>query len=137
MLQEQKDIFWKGIIPSKGIKSAIAKRLRSFITESIPPQLLEVKIGDAWEIDKQFQNKVRIKKLKSTDVLFEDEVWSVIASMGFDHLNSDRNFRLPYSEDFTLTQQIDVFAADKEVILIIECKATDGEPKKGNFKETI
>lgn len=37
----------------------------------------------------------------------------------------------------SITQQIDVFAADDEAILVVECKATDGEPKKGNFKEAI
>lgn len=56
--------------------------------------------------------------------------------MGFSFLNKDRNFRLPYSNDEKLTQQIDIFVADEETILIIECKVA-GNPKQSNFKETI
>jgi DNA sulfur modification protein DndB len=137
MTEEQKQKFWEGIIPSKNIKSAISKRLKSYIFESIQPQLVEKYKNDGWELDREFSTKVRMKKLKPCDIAFEDEVWTTIALLGFSFLNKDRNFRIPYSEDFNLTQQIDIFAADDETILFIECKATENEPKKGNFKEDI
>jgi DNA sulfur modification protein DndB len=137
MTEDRIQKFWEGIIPAKSIKSTISKRLKPYIFESIQPQLVDKYINEGWEIDREFSTTVRMKKLKSCDIAFEDDVWSTIATLGFTFLNKDRYFRIPYSDDFSLTQQIDVFAADDETILFIECKATDGEPKKGNFKEEI
>ena len=137
MTEEQKQKFWEGIIPSKSLKSAISKRRKPYLFENVHPELSEKYKKDGWEIDKEFKTKVRMKKIKPCDMAFEDEVWTTIALLGFSHLNKDRNFRIPYSENFELTQQIDVFAADDETILFIECKATEGEPKQGCFKEEI
>jgi DNA sulfur modification protein DndB len=78
-----------------------------------------------------------MKKSKPFDMAFEDEVWTTVANLGFKYLNKDRNFKMPYSLTPLLTHQINVFAADDETILFIECKVTNGEPQKGNFKETI
>lgn len=77
-----------------------------------------------------------MQRRKPMDMAFEDDVWALFARMGFSFLNKDRNFRLPYSNDEKLTQQIDIFVADEETILIIECKVA-GNPKQSNFKETI
>jgi DNA sulfur modification protein DndB len=112
-------------------------RLNTYLVESIEPELIEKYKLKGYELDKVFKTKTRVKKIKPADIAFEDEVWATIASLGFTYLNKNRNFKLPYSEEFSITQQIDVFAADEEVALVIECKATEGEPKKGNFKETI
>ncbi|MBO6516833.1 MAG: DGQHR domain-containing protein [Bacteroidia bacterium] len=64
-------------------------------------------------------------------------VWTTISQLGFSMMNKDRSFKMPYSDDMRLTQQVDIFAADDETILLIECKASDGELKKGNFKKEI
>ena len=137
MTEEQKQKFWESLVPEKSLKSTISKRRQDFIFESINLESQGRYEEDGWEFERRFKTKVRMKKLKPFDMAFEDEVWSTIAGLGFKHLNRDRNFKLPYSLEPLLTQQIDVFAADNETILIIECKATNGEPKKGNFKETI
>ena len=137
MTEEQREQFWEGIVPSKSLKSTINRRKKAFVFESIQPELVERYKSEGWEIDREFKTKIRMKKLKPHDMAFEEEVWTTIAKLGFLYLNKDRNFRMPYSDDFTIAQQIDVFAADEETILLIECKATDGEPKKGNFKEAI
>ena len=137
MTEEQIERFWESIVLDKSLRSTITKRKKPYIYESIHPELVERYESDGWEIDRKFKTKVRMKKLKPFDMAFEDEVWTTVANLGFTHLNKDRNFKMPYSDDPNLTQQIDVFAADDETILFIECKATDGEPKKGNFKEAI
>lgn len=62
-----------------------------------------------------------MQRRKPMDMAFEDDVWALFARMGFSFLNKDRNFRLPYSNDEKLTQQIDIFVADEETILIIDC----------------
>lgn len=137
MTEEQIEQFWETLVPEKNLRGTITKRKKPHIYESILPELLDRYKSEGWEIDRVFKTKVRMKKLKSFDIAFEDEVWTTIANLGFEHLNKDRNFKMPYSDDPKLTQQIDVFAADDETILFIECKATEGEPKKGNFKEVI
>ncbi len=119
------------------ILTAISKRTKDFVFESIPHELVSKYQNNGWNIHKEYKSTTRMKRRKSSDVLFEDEVWSMFAKMGFKYLNKDRNFHLPYSDNSGLTQQIDVFAADDETILIVECKSTEGDPKQSNFKETI
>lgn len=129
--------FFQGLITDRQIKPAITKRQKPYITESIHKELIEKYVLDGWELLKEYKTRFIVKKLKPQDQLFEDEVWSVIALLGFNCLNKDRHFRIPYSDDLQLTQQVDVFAQDKETLLIIECKSTDSDIKKGNFKESI
>ncbi len=124
------------IISSKAIGHQKRNRTIPFIFEVIPPNLQQQYEDSGWTVDKILKKSVRVKKAKPIDLQFEDEVWIVFANMGFTHLNKDRNFRIKYSADGNLSQQIDVFAADEETILFVECKATD-EIKKGNFKEAI
>ncbi|MDF2156690.1 DGQHR domain-containing protein [Algoriphagus sp. CAU 1675] len=137
MTEDQKEKFWSSLVNSKNISSTLQRRKKTDLYESIFPESLDRYKIEGWEIDREFKTKVRIKKPKSFDMAFEDMVWSTFANLGFDLMNKDRNFRMPYSDDFTLTQQIDVFAADQETIIFVECKACEGEPKKGNFKEVI
>jgi DNA sulfur modification protein DndB len=84
------------------------------------------------------QKKLRIKKAKTESMAFEDQVWVTFASLGFDYMNLDQTLKIPYDDKTGSEKQIDVLAADEEVILIIECKATqDGKPRHGKFKDTI
>jgi len=137
MTEEQKEKFWESLVNSKNIKSTFQRRKKPDLYDSILPESLDRYKNDGWEVDREFKTKIRIKKRKSFDIAFEDAVWTTFANLGFGLLNRDRNFKMPYSDDFTLTQQIDVFAADQETMIFVECKACEGEPKKGNFKEVI
>jgi DNA sulfur modification protein DndB len=130
---------WEGIVPEAQIKKHGNIRKSPYLIESVEHEQVQRYVDEGWEIDKEFKTKVRVRKLKPVDISFEDEVWSTMSDIGFSYLNKDRKFRIPYSDDLNLTQQIDVFAADEETILIIECKATGGDdsPKKTNFKEAI
>lgn len=112
-------------------------RKRSFDQESFPHEMVERRIAEGWIPLKEFKTKTRMKRPKPHDIAFEDEVWTTMANLGFGYLNKDRNFKIPYSDALSLTQQIDVFAADDEAILLIECKSSQGKPTKGDFKETI
>ncbi|OEG17316.1 hypothetical protein BCR23_03325 [Enterococcus quebecensis] len=57
--------------------------------------------------------------------------------LGFTIMNKDRNFHMPYDKNGKLTKQIDVFCADDETVLFIECKHTNEINKKTNFKKDI
>lgn len=137
MTEEQKERFKDSLVAEKNFRSTLTARKKTHLFESILPELLDRYKDDGWEIDREYKTTIRVKKPKSFDMAFEDEVWTTVASLGFNIMNKDRHFKMPYSDDPKLSQQIDVFAVDEETILLIECKATEGEPKKGNFKEAI
>ena len=137
MKDEKIQYLLEQIVTTKSLKSTIAKRSKLYFFESISTKHVDKYKNDGWEIDREFQTKIRMKKLKPFNMAFEDEVWTTIANLGFFHLNKDRDFKMPYSEDLLQTEMVEVLAADDETILIIKCESTDGEPKLGNFKEVI
>ena len=66
------------------------------------------------------KKSVRIGKLKPADELFEDQVWTIFAQMGFHELSKGRHFKIKVSDN-TTPRQIDVFAKDDETALVVEC----------------
>ena len=80
--------------------------------------------------------KIKIKKDKPQDEIFEDTVWMLFYNLGFSTLNRDQHFIMAYGKAKGETQQIDVFAVDDETIIIVECKSAV-TPKDGVFKKDI
>jgi DNA sulfur modification protein DndB len=92
-------------------------------------------INDGWEIVKsKLKHSIRLEKPKVSWIAFEDRVWGLIAEMGFKKVNTLRDFKINYAPG--LTKQIDVFAFDDEIILIIECKSTE-ERKRISYQKEI
>jgi DNA sulfur modification protein DndB len=87
-----------------------------------------------WLFDKDFNRSIKMKSLKSHDLTFENKVWLMISNLGFDFMNKDRDFTLPY--DDINTQQIDVFAKDNECAIYVECKSSKSR-KRGDFKQLL
>ncbi len=115
----------------------LKEKKNEYFFESIKPHFLEANLQDGWVIEREFKNSIKVKKAKTFDVAFEDEVWSLFALMGYRFLNRDRNFNLPYDKnEISLTKQIDVFAKDEETILIIECKSSETN-SRGDFKKDL
>ena len=125
------------LVAGKELTGIKRKRGQKYIFEKFEPELQTKRENEGWQFDKRLKEKVKMKKEKPIDEQFEDEVWILFASMGFDRMNKDRNLKFPYSADNNeLTKQIDVFAVDEETILFIECKcALKG--KKSSFKDEI
>ncbi len=82
----------------KEIQILLKARKRSSVLESIKPKHLEAYLEDGWEIDREFKDTVRMKKEKPLDMAFEDRVWALFAQLGFNFLNRDRQFHLPYDK---------------------------------------
>ncbi len=125
------------LIEGKNILSEKRRRSNPYYFESVPnklPDVLKLKKNDGWEIDREFKHSLKLKKIKSHDVYFEDKVWSLFASLGFLKLNKDRNLHLPYDKkNPSFSQQIDVLAIDDETVILVECKSAK-ERKKKSFK---
>ena len=132
---------FKKIISENEILKELRLRKKTFVNKTIPNKNVseyEELIQDGWELEKEFKASKKLRKYKTHDVQFEDKVWVLFASLGFTFLNNDRKFEIPYDKtNPKLTQQVDVFAKDNETILIVECKSTSEENKRGDFKKDL
>ncbi|MDN3677238.1 DGQHR domain-containing protein [Flavobacterium paronense] len=123
--------FSNSLVDDNELKTTLSRKNKDYIERTIEQELKQKYFGEGWELVKDNKTTSRIKKIKSHDVLFEDKVWSILARMGFETLNADSNLKLPYLKDNTIPgRQIDVFAADSETILVVECKSSMEMQKK-------
>lgn len=129
--------FTDGLATDKELVGVKKRRSQPYIFEKFENELREKRESEGWLLDKQLKNSVRMKRQKPIDEQFEDEVWCLFANLGFTRMNRDRHFVINYgTEGLSTAKQIDVFAADEETILFVECKcALSG--KKGDFKTEI
>lgn len=130
---------WDNIVSGNELTTIKNKRKNIYIEEKQRKVALKELESEGWEFVLEYSNSrfVKVRKEKSFDEQFEDTIWLLFYQMGFKELNRDRYFKMSYdfnSPDFT--QQIDVFAADDETVLIVECKSAK-EMKDGSFKKEI
>ncbi|WP_343303930.1 DGQHR domain-containing protein [Chitinophaga niabensis] len=127
------------LLSGNDIGKELKLRRSDFYNESHPNNstVLEEKILAGWHIKAELKTVTKIYKPKPSDIAFEDKVWSLFAMLGFNLMNKDRHFHLPYDKKNTsLTQQIDVFAKDDETVLIVECRSSNKD-KIGDFKKEL
>ena len=124
------------LIEQEDIKNCLKEKKDLYLYESIPKIRLAEYQNGGWEIQKEYKTKVRVKKEKLHGDYFEDRVWTLMANLGFKYLNKDSKFKITYDEEKGLEQQIDVFAANDEVVLVIECKSAD-KLKNKDFSKDI
>ena len=130
---------WENVVSDKELISAKNKRKNMYIEDKQRKVALQELEEEGWEYVKDYADPkfVKVRKEKPYDEQFEDKVWLLFYQMGFTHLNKDRNFKMAYDfQNPNFTQQIDVFAADEETILIVECKSAESL-KDGVFKKEI
>lgn len=129
---------WDRLVTGDELKRAKRDRNIPFYTKTIFRSSLEDEAEDGWEFLSDFKNpkKVKVKKDKPQDEVFEDTVWTMFVNLGFSVMNRDKHFVMSYGEAAAQTQQIDVFAADEETILFVECKSAQ-KLKDGMFKKDI
>lgn len=127
---------------SESIASALRTRRRGYVEKSITSKSkenleskAELEKNDGWWILRKNEQSFRMAKEKPTDEKLEDEIWSIVARMGFDELSEGRNFTIDVGEGVN-PRQIDVFAKDRESAVFIECTCCD-EPKKKNMAGLI
>jgi len=114
--------FFGTLLEDDELDGCARKRRKKFREISISRDQKEKYRNEKWAIQKFYKNKIRMRKDKNLSELFEDEVWLLFYSMGFTHLNKDRNFKI--SADGK-KNQIDVFAKDGRNVFIVECKTKE------------
>jgi DNA sulfur modification protein DndB len=124
------------LLDEKRIPSEIRKRLAAHVTKTVAKGAVGEYEQEGWVVDKQLRTRTRIRKEKPHDQAFEDKVWATFARLQFPLLNCDRTLALSYGAAASERQQVDVFAANDEVVLIVECKSTEAI-RSGQFKKEI
>lgn len=130
---------WESIVSYDALIKVRTLRSKTFIESKERRVALPELVEEGWEEYKKYKNEkyVGVRKSKKCDEVFEDRVWCLFAKLGFTHMNKDRYFEMSYDyQNPNITQQIDVFAADEETVLIVECKASE-TLKDGVFKKPI
>ena len=130
---------WDSIVSGDALVKIRTSRSKTFIEAKERRIALPELIEEGWEEYKSYKNNkfVGFRKNKKFDEVFEDRVWCLFARLGFTYMNKDRYFEMSYDyQNPNITQQIDVFAADDETVIIVECKASE-TIKDGVFKKPL
>lgn len=129
---------WDKLVSGDEISRVKRERNIPYIAKTIYASSLEDEEADNWVLLNKMKNpkKVKVKKDKSQDEIFEDVIWVLFANLGFTTLNRDKYFKMSYGDSIAQTQQIDVFAVDDETIIFVECKSAL-KLKDGVFKKEI
>lgn len=130
------DLLRDALLPAKKIPAETRKRLSPNVFQTIQPKLIPDLEADGWVLDVRNKRSVRMRKPKAHDVAFEDRVWAAFAKLQFTSMNRDRHFRIRYGTGDNERKQVDVFAADDEVVLVIECKS-QSSLRAHQFKDEV
>ena len=122
-----------GLIGERDISGALRRRKSQYVFRTVPKPRISEYEGDGWEVAKKNKESCRMRKLKPHDVMFEDRVWTMVARLGWMWMNEDRSFRFHYTKSESGEgKQIDVFAADAETTLFVECKSAPERRQSGS-----
>jgi DNA sulfur modification protein DndB len=124
------------LLPFNKIKGETRKRLLPHAFETISKGKVEAYEADGWVVEKELKTRTKMRREKRHEQAFEDRVWAMCAQLQFPHLNRDGSFKLSYGAAPSATQQIDIFAADEESVLLIECKSSE-TIRHGQFKKEV
>lgn len=131
---------WEVLVSDEELAKAKRVRRKKYVDGKYPLAMRNELESQGFEFIQNYKDgkKVKMRRYKHFDVLFENRVWLLLNSMGFCEMNRDSTFKISYGEnDPSLTQQIDVFATDGETVLIIECKAAENAGTRKDFKTEI
>ena len=94
--------------------------------------LVAQKVSEGWRVRKQFRNSTRLEKDKPLGEQLEDELWVLMAAMGFSRMSKGRLFKA--NLDGTL-RQLDGVAVDNESVVVVEC--TQAEDRTSKTMKTL
>lgn len=124
------------MIAVKSIAVETRRRLSPDQFMPVQPKQIADFEADGWVVDKRLKRSVKMRKAKPHDTAFEDRVWAAFAKLNFNGLNGDRTLKVRYGPEPGELQQVDVFAVDDEVVLVIECKSTE-RVRTAQFKQEV
>ena len=85
--------------------------------------------AEGWRTVRKNAKSTRMAKEKPVNEHLEDELWCILAQMGFKEMSKGRQFTISVKDGLP-PRQIDVFAKDDETVIIVECTQRDTPGKK-------
>ena len=125
------------LIATTKLASTARKRLDPNETKNVKPDELQAALDEGWEQVKQLKRSIKVQRPKRHDIAFEHRVWAMLAQLKFSFMNDGRDFEIRYGKQPNETKQIDVFAADDEVVLVVECKSSATIRRNDTFKTEV
>lgn len=76
---------WGKVLSQAEVKNALRERKKTYLEKTIFRSSLDDEKTEGWEFYKETRNeaKVKVRKNKSANVIFENRLWVLFASMGF------------------------------------------------------
>lgn len=89
-------------------------------------------------ISSRTKKKVTLVKEKTHFDLFEDRVWTLFYNVGFTQMNATTDFGIPrYDEPERIPKQVDVFAFDGDIALVIDCKSAEKPGTSHSWRDEL
>lgn len=121
-----------GLTESKAARIAEYKRRRQpYLTKRISQAELPAHLEDGWELDREMERGVRVRRIKRLDEQLENQLWVLLYLLGYERLNVGRHFKVTVDvEGKKVSKQIDVLALDEETAVVAECKSAESMKSK-------
>lgn len=129
------DLKSKLITDEKELKTLFGVKKNEYEIRSVFQNEVDRFIQEGWEVFKEFKHKVRVRREKTHNQKFEDQVWCQFYELGYQILNRDETFSLPFSSDEEDSKQIDIVAVNDETIFLVECKSSKKPKKAPSYKD--
>lgn len=124
------EIFKSNLILGTDVTPYLKVKALPYYQKTIRKPLLDEYKADGWTDFKEQKRSYVIRKAKQHSAAFEDRVWSFLARLDFDYLNGPE-LKLIYSpEERVPGRKLDVFACDKDTVIIVECKSAEQRRKR-------
>ena len=130
------DQYLAPLVSGDEITSELRKRKKKDVYKTVSgssKKLIAEKVkleeADGWRMVRKNAKSTRMAKAKPADEQLEDEVWSILAQMGFKEMSKGRQFMIAVENNLP-ARQVDVFAKDDEAVIIVECTQRDKPGKK-------
>ena len=124
------------VVSGDEITTELRRRKRKDVDKTVSgssKKLIAAKVkreeADGWRTVRKNAKSTRMAKAKPADEQLEDEVWSILAQMGFKEMSKGLQFTIGGGDGLP-PRQIDVFAKDDETVIIVECTRCDTASKK-------
>lgn len=136
----------KQLVSGDALKKLRAERAKEFeFKKDVPECYVDEEMKKGWQVHKVLKKKrVVMRREKKQGAKFEDRVWRLFASMGFDFLNANYLCQLPIDKPYDETNltakkchQVDILAIDEDCVFFVECKSAENEGKTKNFRRDI
>ncbi|MFE3259465.1 DGQHR domain-containing protein [Nocardia sp. NPDC059091] len=123
----------KYLIPFKNIPAEVRRRFAQYHIKSVPASAVADLESDGWLKEKSMKTAVKMRKPKTACERFVDRTWATFAKLGFTYMSNSLGGTWLADNS---PRDLDIFAADDEVALVILCRYFD-EGKTQSFRADI